>query len=59
MNGRQIQNLRRKRDLLLQRLLSGQVNANQFHHENWQEVVINDVELSGFTRRTLSFIARP
>lgn len=33
--------------------------ANQFHHENWQAVVINDVELSGFSRRILSFTARP
>lgn len=33
--------------------------ANQFHHENWQAVVINDVALSGFSRRTLAFISRP
>ena len=33
--------------------------ANEFHHENWQAVVINDLALTGFARRTLSFIARP
>lgn len=33
--------------------------GNQFHHENWQAVVINDAELSGFSQRTLSFITRP
>jgi wobble nucleotide-excising tRNase len=33
--------------------------ANQFHHENWQAVVINDVALVGFGRRTLAFITRP
>jgi wobble nucleotide-excising tRNase len=33
--------------------------ANQFHHENWQAVVINDVSLAGFGRRTLAFISRP
>ncbi len=32
--------------------------GNQFHHENWQAVVINDVALTGFSRRTLSFITR-
>jgi len=33
--------------------------ANQFHHENWQAVVINDVALAGFGSRTLAFISRP
>lgn len=33
--------------------------ANQFHHENWQAIVINDVALTGFGRRTLAFISRP
>lgn len=33
--------------------------ANQFHHENWQAVVINDVALTGFASRTLGFITRP
>lgn len=33
--------------------------ANQFHHENWRAVVINDVALAGFGRRTLAFISRP
>ena len=32
--------------------------TNQFHHENWQTVVINNVELTGFARRTLAFITR-
>ena len=32
--------------------------ANQFHHENWQTVVINDMELSGYAHRTLAFITR-
>lgn len=32
--------------------------ANQFHHENWQTIVINDVELAGFSRRTILFTTR-
>ena len=33
--------------------------ANQFHHDNWQAIVINDVALTGFGSRTLAFISRP
>ena len=35
---RQIQNLRRTRDLLLPRLLSGQVTSNQLNHEHEQKL---------------------
>ena len=32
--------------------------ANRFHHENSEVEIINDVELTGYVRRTLAFVTR-